>query len=107
MVSDRFGSDPMIEDVTSFRLDSIGLCCDAQHMKTPRVSACRKTWRSSCMSRPLRQRAPVMAGAQWDVAARHIHHERCVQSVSICPPPTTGGQRERHDGLDVDEEFGR
>ncbi|WP_211160129.1 hypothetical protein, partial [Aromatoleum aromaticum] len=48
-----------------------------------------------------------MAGAQWDVAALHIHHERCVQSVSICPPPTTGGQRERHDGLDVNEEFGR
>lgn len=47
-----------------------------------------------------------MAGAQWDVAALHIHHERCVQSVSICPPPTTGGQRERRDGLDVDEEFG-
>lgn len=48
-----------------------------------------------------------MAAAQWDAAALQIHHERCAPLVSIFPLATTGGQRERHNDLNVDEDYGR
>lgn len=76
-------------------------------MKTPRVGACRKIMAFVMHTSAVEQRATVMAGAQRDVAALPIHHERCAPTLSNFPTPTTGGQRERHDGLDVDEEFER